>query len=541
MGCGSFHSNSEINSRFEKLYKDSYKEIIDFNNVKIGEFNINLIHYDKNIRNTDKIKYYRYFSINIIGSYYAFDDFDMLKLLLSKMKKMPFNTCYIFMMSESESEQILKEFNDFNYILEFIIFFFSYKDYNYLKEKYKKIKLVTNEFSKITEYLKTKHYSEEDLDMDNHLAQTPLITYYDYKNSFYPIHKVLAYFFDFYKSNFSNSYFQKAIQFINESFLESKMKNEIIDIMKKLSECPPSDFPRACIEYYTGENLCYIINKALRNFEKYYVELAHFIGPFYYGLLKYALDNPNKALNKKSTLYRDVMMDRLDLYAYQFCEGDIICFTSFTSTTIKKDLKFKSTSISKKLNNNNNEEKSYVKMIISYNPKGKCVPQGLDVSNESIYSNEKEILLFPFTFLKIDKVEINTGKQNDKHYIYMTIINKGDILEYGLNNNYSFKLIENGTKIIIDKNNDITCNNNESYDIINLDNKSNCENNEISNSKDNEILDKKKKYIRGTLNHNKPKRLNNSYSAKLRIENYIKQSVKNLELYSREIIYKYYK
>ena len=64
-------------------------------------------------------------------------------------------------------------------------------------------------------------------------------------------------------------------------------------------------------------------------------------------------------------------------------------------------------------------------MIISYNPKGKCVPQGLDVSNESIYSNEKEILLFPFTFLKIDKVEINTGKQNDKHYIYMTIINKG--------------------------------------------------------------------------------------------------------------------
>ena len=490
MGCGSFHSNSEINSRFEKLYNDSYKEIIDFNNVKIGEFNINLIHYDKNIRNTDKIKYYRYFSINIIGSYYAFDDFDMLKLLLSKMKKMPFNTCYIFMMSESESEQILKEFNDFNYILEFIIFYQTNKDYNYLKEKYKKIKLVSNEFSKITEYLKTKHYSEEDLDMDNHLALTPLITYYDYKNSFYPIHKVLAYFFDFYKSNFSNSYFQKAIQFINESFLESKMKNEIIDIMKKLSECPPSDFPRLCIEYYTGENLCYIINKALRNFEKYYVELAHFIGPFYYGLLKYALDNPNKALNKKSMLYRDVMMDRLDLYAYQFCEGDIICFTSFTSTTIKKDLKFKSTNISKKLNNNNNEEKSYVKMIISYNPKGKCVPQGLDVSNESIYSNEKEILLFPFTFLKIDKVEINTGKQNDKHYIYMTIINKGDILEYGLNNNYSFKLIENGTKIIIDKNNDITCDNNESYDIININNNSNSNNNETSNIKENEILDK---------------------------------------------------
>ena len=53
-----------------------------------------------------------------------------------------------------------------------------------------------NEFEKITEYLKTKNYSEEDLDMDNHLAQTPLITYFDYKKCLYPIHKVLAYFFD---------------------------------------------------------------------------------------------------------------------------------------------------------------------------------------------------------------------------------------------------------------------------------------------------------------------------------------------------------
>ena len=323
---------------------------------------------------------------------------------------------------------------------------------------------------------------------------------------------------------FSNDYFLKAKEFIDKSTYDDEIKNKIIRILEDLTKYEGEDsFAKKCIEYYTGENLCYIINKALRNFEKYYVELAHFIGPFYYGLLKYALNNPNKALNKKTTLYRDVTMDRLDLYAYQFCEGDIICFTSFTSTTIKKDLKFKSTNISKKINNNN-EEKSYVKMIISYNPKGKCVPQGLDVSNESIYSNEKEILLFPFTFLKIDKVEINTGKQNDKHYIYMTIINKGDILEYGLNNNYSFKLVENGTKIIIDKNNDITCDNNESSDIINLDNKSNCENNEISKSKDNEILEKKKAYIAGTLNLNKLERSNNIFNEETKSKNNAKSN-----------------
>ena len=45
--------------------------------------------------------------------------------------------------------------------------------------------------------------------------------------------------------------------------------------------------------------------------------MTHFIGPFYYGLFDYALNNPNKALKNKNTLYRDITMDRLDLYFYQ--------------------------------------------------------------------------------------------------------------------------------------------------------------------------------------------------------------------------------
>ena len=45
----------------------------------------------------------------------------------------------------------------------------------------------------------------------------------------------------------------------------------------------------------------------------------------------------------------------------------------------------------------------------------------------------------------------------------MTIINRGDILEDGLNNNYAFKLVENGTKIVVDENNDLKCYDNELY------------------------------------------------------------------------------
>ena len=301
--------------------------------------------------------------------------------------------------------------------------------------------------------------------MDNHLPLTPLITYYDYKKALFPIHRILAYFFKFDYYHFSNDYFLKAKEFIDKSTYEDEIKNKIIRILEDLTKYKGEDsFAKACIRYYTGENLCYIFNKALRNFEKFYVEMCYFIGPFYFALFNYALNNKEKALNKKVILYRDLIMNKLDLYSYIFNENDIICFPSFTSTTINENLNFKPSKNAKKINNIVNiGDKNYVKMIISYNPEGYCVPQGLDISEESKYSKEKEILLFPFTFLKIDKVEIHSGTENDKHFIYMTIINRGNELEDALNKNHSFKLVENGTKLIIDYHNDLKCENNEIY------------------------------------------------------------------------------
>ena len=290
------------------------------------------------------------------------------------------------------------------------------------------------------------------------------MTYFGYKKCLFLIHKILAYFFQYNINNYSGKYFLKAKKFIEKSVFEKEIKDKILNIMEDLINYTGSVwFPKKCIHYYTSENLCYVFNKALRNFDKFYVEMAFFIGPFYYALYQYALTNPEKALNKDVQLYRDLTMDRLDLYSYQFCENDIICFPSFTSTTLNKNLNFKETENSKKINLNEIEEKSHIKMIISYNPKGECIPQGLNVSDESKYSQEKEILLFPFTFLKIDKVELHTGKQDDKHFIFLTIINRENNLEEALNKNFSFKLIEDASKLVIDKTNDLTCDDNEKY------------------------------------------------------------------------------
>ena len=175
------------------------------------------------------------------------------------------------MISGNEVEKVLEEFHEYDFLVEFIIFKATNKD-DYIKRKYNKLKLITNKFIKIKNYFKLKKFSKEDLSMDNHLSLTPLITYYDYKKGLFPIHRILAFFFKFENSNFSRFYYFNAKEFIKNSVYESETKDKILRIMEDLAKkYSNEDFAKACIKYYTGENLCYVFNKALRNFEKYYI------------------------------------------------------------------------------------------------------------------------------------------------------------------------------------------------------------------------------------------------------------------------------
>jgi len=460
-----FDRDMPIINRFEDLYlkRKKFEELINFSDIKKGDIYVNLIHYDKNMKNNENFEYYRYFSVKIMGDYESFDDFNMLKFFISKTNQIPETPYYILMSSGSESVDVLNEFHNISFITDIIIFCYEVEKYLYLKQKYTKIKLITSNFSEIRKFLLTKRFSDRDLSMDNHLQTTPLITYYDYKKSLFPIHRILSYFFDDKFKTFSYENFGFAKIFVENSTFEQEVKNKIINIMRKLSLLDSVSFSEKCIEYYTGEDLCYVFNRALRNFEKFYVEMAYFIGPFYYGIFRYSMLHPEKQLKQqKKILYRDITISRLDLYSYQFCENDIICFPSFTSTTFDEKLNFIPTENANKINNDEIDEKSHAKMIITYNPQGNCQPQSVDISDKAQF-DEKEILLFPFTFLKIDKVEIHSGKENDKHLIFMTIINKGDVLEFELKNKYAFILVENGTKIVIDKMNNSSCDNNELF------------------------------------------------------------------------------
>ena len=176
------------------IKKKEFEEMVNFSDIKKGDIYVNLIHYDKNMKNNENFEYYRYFSVKIMGDYDAFDDFNMLKLFITKTNQIPSTPSYILMASGSESEDVLKQFHNITFITDIIIFCYEVDKYLYLKEKYTKIKLKTKNFREVIKFLLTKRFSDRDLNMDNHLLTTPLITYYDYKKALFPIHRILSFF-----------------------------------------------------------------------------------------------------------------------------------------------------------------------------------------------------------------------------------------------------------------------------------------------------------------------------------------------------------
>jgi CTP:phosphocholine cytidylyltransferase-like protein len=106
-------------------------------------------------------------------------------------------------MSGNESERVLKEFHNLDILNEIIIFCFEINKYLYLKSLYNKVTLITNSFGEIVNTLRTKKLAKDDLKMENHIQLTPLISYFDYKKVIFPIHRILAYFFDQKYNSFS--------------------------------------------------------------------------------------------------------------------------------------------------------------------------------------------------------------------------------------------------------------------------------------------------------------------------------------------------
>ena len=171
------------------------------------------------------------------------------------------------------------------------------------------------------------------------------------------------------------------------------------------------------IKNYTTESFYYrYLNKFLRekNFEAFRILSSH-ISKFILKLYDYRKKIISK--QKKGNLYRYMYLNPNDIKLYENSVGRVICYPAFTSTTINIKKNFKP----KKYNPND----ELVFLEIKYNN----TKSNVMISEFSKFPQEEEILFLPFSFFKVNKVELNSGDEKKPHKIYLIAINSEKSIE----------------------------------------------------------------------------------------------------------------
>jgi hypothetical protein len=172
------------------------------------------------------------------------------------------------------------------------------------------------------------------------------------------------------------------------------------------------------ISNYTQECFYYEnINKSLREGDyKTFRILSNHLAKFIYHLLEY-----KKTINQKNDniLYRYMYISKDEFQYYQNSMGRKICYPSFTSTTAKDNgfTPFQ-----------NGPNLKMVKLIIKQNNSQSII----SIREISEHKTEEEYLCLPFTFFRIDKVEININNNiygNIYGNIYLTALNSEKPIE----------------------------------------------------------------------------------------------------------------
>ena len=439
----------------------------DLSLLRRDELHVNLIHFDLRMTNEENYKYFSKFKVDVVGGFHAMDDLEIFKKYLKAIENK--NIPFIVISSGSSGKDVIPICKNYSFVKEVIIFCGNY-EYNkhYIKEYPGYVKKVFTSIETVYEYIKTfgENYKEgikkykksnhfifpsEFIKMNRQLEQCPVISAYEYDNCYFLIHRAYAHFFgDMNNKNskpeFTSNNFKVIQKYIKDSqIIKKDNKSFLINQFEELKN--GNNFVELAIKKYTGESdFCYLFNRTMRNFEKGLISLAYYMGPFLYGLNKYVKENPIPySFRKDMTLYRNIECSKLDFYLYRINLNHIICFPSITSTSFKKN-EFHPTPKAKDLNNIGMSNDDIIKVTMIFNYKhtsGNISPGIIVTSNVGVYSgnylsanpSEEEVILFPFTFVRITKIEPKYDNNINYYTMNLDIINRKTYIEYTLKNN----------------------------------------------------------------------------------------------------------
>ena len=180
--------------------------------------------------------------------------------------------------------------------------------------------------------------------------------------------------------------------------------------------------PKNIIITYTSETgIVYLVNKYLRECEmENYQQISGYVSSLIYSMEYLLNKNILYGVYRNVTLYRGIMLKISDLCLYSFSINKIVCFPSFTSTSIRKnEINAFPTDLAKKINELDNQY--CVIMVFNYKYKNGNKSPVFNISK--INSSEAEFLFPPFSFFKITKVEMNKGTSEEPSIICLDVPN----------------------------------------------------------------------------------------------------------------------
>lgn len=261
-----------------------------------------------------------------------------------------------------------------------------------------------------------------------------LLTFKEYKDKYISLHKLIS---SHYGQN-GNDCFKIELSYLKDFLmwnpnLKIKNNNDNIKIETFLKTLQKFEKVKNNEEYiiklYTEENGSYYrdFNNWLNILDPLAIrKTSWFIAAVIYSLNEYA-KNKNKGIKTDGLkLYRGIKTYLSSLLYYERTKGQLICFPSFTSSSLDFD-------VAKKFSENNKNDEEYSTIItINYIYKEGFIPTAVDISDISPFPKEKECLFYPYSFFNIKDIQIN--HQEKKATIELDAIGKKEIIEEKLKN-----------------------------------------------------------------------------------------------------------
>ena len=374
---------------------------------------VNIIYYDENKHtNFDLIERV------ISGTFVFINDHQTMDNVINYLNSIAKIKNFILIVNGKNCEKIFEDLNNENYLNSFAscCLITTNKKYDYLSSKYNKEIKIFKTKKDIIQFIK----NHDNIEI---VKSTRLVSYKKYSDSYYKFHEKISSFY----GNLTFDLYEFAVSLF-EDFLKTPGNTdpkELLESFELFKEIEQNK--EKIVQLYTNENEYYpVFNKWLYQLDSMaYEKTSYFLSGIMYSLNLFGNEQKNQTCEMK--LYRGMRLDIINLLPYKNCEGKIIVFPSFTSTTYDLGIAEGFSKRNKPIEYRKEKKIFAVIFYIGFNLKSNWFPNGIDVHSISCYGYEKEILFQPFTFFKITKTDIDFTKNIAD--IYLEVIGKKEILE----------------------------------------------------------------------------------------------------------------